>query len=255
MSEEMIWKLEDIYQKVVTEKHALIYVNPPIPALTKAWIRELIQWNQQGRKEEVPEHPYTEKFMEEVLREPYPDGWVPTEARSPKPEQRRPLLLEKKPCPICNGAEYYDRIYHGTTTGLAVTFKEKCLCAYLQYRWSIWGDPRIVPLRFRNVELARLKPSALSKMSTEDQEVVIKMLKDFPDYSYFIYGPAATGRRITRSRCWSMRLPNGPAVISASCRVTPRKGPSSGYPPRPGSMKPTLTGGSASTTTGRRCRA
>jgi hypothetical protein len=102
--------------------------------------------------------------------------------------------LMQKTCPICDGTEHYGLLHTGKITGIEAVFDWNCSCRYYRSYWRIWGDKNIVPPHFETACLSDLKPSSLNKMTIKAQQEIITLVKAFPQDSYFIHGPAGTGK-------------------------------------------------------------
>jgi hypothetical protein len=143
----------------------------------------------------VPPHPFTDRFLAALMEVPSLDQWVALEPIVPLPiECRIPVTTRQMPCPLCHDTDQYLRLFEDPAQTMVISFIEQCICLFHHIRWTIFGDPEIVPLRFRSANLAHLKASSLCKMTPEKQLEAIQILQAFPLDCYFIYGPAGTGK-------------------------------------------------------------
>jgi hypothetical protein len=135
---------------------------------------------------------YTEDFLREVDRE---TGWEWIDKLPAlDPALGKEVGLGQRHCPYCDTQHRVHLRKCGVVTGLICQFGRTCSCTNYRRFWRIWGDPKIVPPRFRNVSYNHLRTSRESILSPERQEEIIAQVKAYRHSSYFFYGPAGTGK-------------------------------------------------------------
>lgn len=119
------------------------------------------------------------------------------------PEVQEKVGMGLAPCPKCkwqlggkpgNLREIYIPHAGVTQPDFTVRYPVACPCRFAEAIWQHWaGAKAMVPPRYRSVRLRTLKPTKLSRMPLEQQEVYILALKENPDDSYLLCGPSGYG--------------------------------------------------------------
>ena len=136
---------------------------------------------------------FTNEFRAELNREEKWENVPPGLRLSFTPEEQKAIGLRERPCHFCNDSvsRSFDVIRVGKVTGLRIAFPTPCKCITYKRFWEHW---RQVDTRFQDADLDTLTPRALMAISVESQAAIIKLLKGAPDESFFLCGPAGTGK-------------------------------------------------------------
>jgi DNA replication protein DnaC len=135
---------------------------------------------------------FSEEFRAELLRE---TDWQYIDDYTLLTDEEYQIIRDGGACPRCSIQGYHRRL-KGTVTGIVITERCKCLCKCLKLFLGIWHDTKLVPQRFRSVNLDSLVPvgAPTSKLPIETQKTVIATLQKNPDRSFLLIGDAGTGK-------------------------------------------------------------
>lgn len=132
---------------------------------------------------------FTPEFDTEIRREA---RWFREERIPELPfDQQKAVGRRLLPCPLCKGERVVWLLYWGEMTGLRMYRRRRCSCVFLQHFWFYWAN---IPERFQDVDFGSVVPVASDRISVERQATIIEALRAKPQDSYFLYGPAGTGK-------------------------------------------------------------
>jgi len=135
---------------------------------------------------------FTEEFRAELLRE---TDWQYIDEYTLLTDEEAQVVRDGGACPRCSQDGYNLRLI-GSVTGIVIRRRRKCTCEFLKTLMSVWNNPKLVPERFRSVNLSSLVPVGppTSRLPIEMQAKVIAALQKNPDRSYLLVGDAGTGK-------------------------------------------------------------
>jgi hypothetical protein len=137
-------------------------------------------------------------------------AWTKDLPKASTPAQGEDIGLGRISCPWCGRAgndRYIRDLIHtmrGETYGLLRRVDRQCFCEFYRQLISNWN--KMVPQNYRQFRLNKIAPHPSSRLSLQDQAVVIAALKEAPDRSYLFVGPAKTSKTVFSTALFSNAL-------------------------------------------------
>jgi len=132
-------------------------------------------------------------------------GWKQLEPQ-PSLENREAVAMGRVECPVCLGHGMVSTLHEGVVTKMKVLWPVRCWCHYYRLFYQRWNDPKLVPERYRWVDLRKLAPSKGVKMPIEVQQKYIDLLRKRPHFSYLLIGDGGTGKTTFSTALYRLAL-------------------------------------------------
>jgi hypothetical protein len=132
-------------------------------------------------------------------------GWKQLEPQ-PSLENREAVAMGRVECPVCLGHGMVSTLHEGVVTKMKVLWPVRCWCHYYRLFYQRWNDPKLVPERYRWVDLRKLAPSKGVKMPIEVQQKYIDLLRKRPHFSYLLVGDGGTGKTTFSTALYRLAL-------------------------------------------------
>jgi hypothetical protein len=114
--------------------------------------------------------------------------------QQPELETREAVAMGRVECPACLGHGMLNTLHEGVVTKMKVFWPNRCWCLYYRLFYQRWNDPNLMPERYRWVNLRTITPSPGVKLSIEEQQENIDLLREQSDFSYLLISDGGTGK-------------------------------------------------------------
>lgn len=108
--------------------------------------------------------------------------------------------------PYCDNTYFVDMPAIGAKTKMLAMFEFPCICKPKVRLAQAWNNTKHVPVRFRDVRMTNLQPIEDIATTVEVQEKVIEFVQKRQHDSYFMYGPAESGKTHIMSALYRVAL-------------------------------------------------